>query len=213
MKLIKDVGMMYATDKSKNKTRFGIFECSICKVHFKAGIGRVKYTGQDKCHSCSASIRGTRHGNHKDKIYNTWSMMKQRCKNKNNTSYKHYGGRGISYCEEWNSFESFKNWALSNGYEDSLEIDRIDNNGNYEPSNCRFVNRSINTQNTRLLHSDNTSGYRGVHFDKSRNKWKSEIGVNGKAIYIGRYNTKDDAAKAYNDYIISNNLEHPLNKI
>lgn len=71
--------------------------------------------------------------------------MKPRCLSPNDPHYKWYGGRGIIVCDEWkNSYENFRDWAMSNGYTDDLTIDRIDNDGNYEPSNCQFITASEN---------------------------------------------------------------------
>ena len=76
--------------------------------------------------------------------------MKTRCYNPSSNKYHAYGARGIKVCDEWkNSFKKFKEWALSNGYGDNLTIDRINNDGNYEPSNCRWVTNKQNTNNTR----------------------------------------------------------------
>ena len=83
--------------------------------------------------------RLTTHGESKSVLYKRWTAMRKRCNNPNNSDYPHYGGRGIRVCEEWQDYTAFKDWALSHGYSDDLSLDRIDVNGNYEPSNCRFV--------------------------------------------------------------------------
>ena len=75
--------------------------------------------------------------------------MKSRCNNPRNTFYNIYGGRGISYHEDWENFDNFEKWALSNGYSEGLTIDRINPDGNYCPDNCRFVDRKVQNNNKR----------------------------------------------------------------
>lgn len=84
------------------------------------------------------------------KLFGIWETMRSRCNNPNREKYKDYGGRGIKVCDEWNkNADAFCKWALQNGYDDGLQLDRIDNDGNYEPSNCRFVTPKKNSRNRR----------------------------------------------------------------
>lgn len=84
------------------------------------------------------------------KLYKCWSGIKQRCLNPNDSNYQNYGGRGITICDEWrNNFTAFYKWAISHGYADDLSIDRIDVNGNYEPSNCRWADKETQDYNKR----------------------------------------------------------------
>lgn len=88
----------------------------------------------------------------KPRLYTTWQSMKARCDLKTNTSYKWYGGKGISYCDEWREFAPFRDWAMANGYSDTLTLDRIDFNKDYSPNNCRWVTQKVQQNNRRTNH-------------------------------------------------------------
>lgn len=145
------------------------------------------------------------------RLHKIWMSMRDRCLCKTNKSYKEYGERGITICNEWSSFSMFYEWSMNNGYKSSLSIDRIDNDDGYKPDNCRWVNNSIQQRNTRKICKNNTSGYRGVTYENK--KYRARIMVDRKKIHIGYYNNPVDAALAYDKYVNDNNLEHTINFI
>lgn len=138
--------------------------------------------------------------------------MIQRCYNSEHKYYKDYGGRGITVCERWHSIENFID-DMFLPYSEDLTLDRIDVNEGYNLDNCRWVTKSVQARNTRLLRANNKSGFRGVYWNKRDNKWVAQIKVNSKTIYLGYFNTPIEGAIAYNNYVTENNLEHPLNII
>ena len=207
--MLEDLGMVYATEKSKQKTRYGMYKCGFCGTEFKSNTGNIKnkHTKSCGCHKKRRikEVHKT-HGLGATKLYSIWGTLKARVLNLKYKDYYNYGGRGITICEDWLDIHNFYDWAISNGYSDELSIDRIDNDGNYEPSNCRWTTKIIQARNTRIP-KNNTSGYKGVSFKKGNNKFIAQICVNYRKIYLGSFSTVIDGAVAYNNYIIENNLE------
>lgn len=94
-------------------------------------------------------MRKEQHGGRYTRLYNIWLNMKQRCSNPKASHYEYYGGRGISVCKEWrDSFSSFREWAISNGYNEKLTLDRIDRDKDYCPDNCRWITQTEQMSNT-----------------------------------------------------------------
>lgn len=140
------------------------FTGDIC-LHCGNGIVKKHETGHNAKYFCSracyfANKKTTgkykgdgatnyKHGDGGSRLNTCWHDMKSRCLKKDNKSFKDYGGRGISICDEWLDFNEFKLWANDNGYMDNLTIERINVNGNYEPSNCTWITKSAQAKNKR----------------------------------------------------------------
>lgn len=140
--------------------------------------------------SCGCNkIMITSHRKSQSNLYRRWDKIKQRCYNKNNHAYKHYGGRGIVMCDEWrDDFMAFYDWAINNGYYKNLTIDRIDVNGNYEPNNCRWVDyttQNNNRSNTIYITCNGKT--------QSVMQWCRELNLNPSTVY---YRVK----RGYNSY-------------
>ena len=122
-----------------------------CGNEVKAITARLKNGHVKSCGCLSREITSKTkktHGESKTKIYEVWCHMKARCYYPQTLNFHRWGGRGIRVCDDWKeSFESFKNWAIENGYQDNLTLDRIDLNGNYEPQNCRWISRKEQSRN------------------------------------------------------------------
>lgn len=115
-----------------------------------------------------------KHGKSHTRLYKTYSNIKMRCYNADNSRYRFYGARGIMMCDEWlNDFQAFYDWAMANGYQENLTIDRIDVDGNYEPTNCRWVTRQSQQNNRRDNHLIEFNGQ--VH---TMAEWARIAGIN-----------------------------------
>ncbi len=125
----------------------------------------------------------TTHGETETRLYGIWLSMKRRCDTPSLDAYKDYGGRGIRVCDEWkNSYEAFRDWSFANGYDDILTIDRIENNGDYQPDNCRWVDcvaQANNRRNNRIL------TYHGESHTVT--EWARILGKNPKTLFSRVY--------------------------
>ena len=127
----------------------------------------------------------------RDRLDNIYRGMKQRCYYPKHKAYSRYGGRGISVCDKWkNSSKPFFEWALANGYRDDLTLDRIDNNGNYEPSNCRWITHREQCYNRG---SKSNTGVVGVCYNKSHKCYEAYIRIDGILRHLGSPKTLEEA--------------------
>lgn len=118
------------------------------------------------------------HGMSHTRLHNIWCTIRERCFNPHYHKYALYGGRGITLCSEWYSFEKFYAWSVSNGYSEKLTIDRIDPNGNYSPMNCRWVTQKVqqnNRTNNRKLTWDGKT--------QSLVQWSEELNIPYRVLY------------------------------
>lgn len=138
------------------------------------------------------TLMSKKHGLSHSRLYRIRAEMIARCYNKNKIMYKDYGARQIKVCDDWlnkeNGFMNFYSWAFSNGYEDNLTIDRIDVDGNYEPSNCRWVSMEVQQNNKR----------NNVYFEKdgvikNAKEWAKELGIKASSFYNRFYRNSKKA--------------------
>ncbi len=187
--------------KSKNfRTRYNY----IYQARYKCFCGEIfiarKYdVVYGKTTSCGCYNRGKITNTYIDgrthtRLYHIFINMYQRITNIKNPSYKNYGGRGITICKEWEDYAVFESWAHKNGYTDDLTIDRIDNDLEYSPSNCRWVTRKIQRINQRV--AKNTKNCQpGVH--PYKDQWTVLIGINNTQKYLGKFNSFEEASIVY----------------
>ena len=165
----------------KNKKVYWLCKCD-CGNFCKVPTGNLRSGNTTSCgciHRDMMRKRLKTHGHTNTRLYVIWSGVKDRCYNVHCKIYKYYGQRGIKLCDDWkDKFQSFYDWAISNGYDDTLTIDRIDANGNYEPNNCRFVTQKEQARNRR---SNRNYTINGV--TKCLKEWCEVLGLNYRTVY------------------------------
>ena len=167
----------------KNKNGEYLWQCKCdCGNEIIANVGNLK-NGHTKSCGClrvdRCKMNFTKHGLERTRLYGIWSYMRLRCYDEKSISYHRYGGRGITICDEWkNDVKAFYDWATANGYKDSLTIDRIDNDGNYCPENCRWATVKEQASNRRsnilVTHNGKT---------KTMKEWAHEVGIPYKVVW------------------------------
>lgn len=196
--------------KGKDGKLYWRFICD-CGKETITQLGNAVSGNTKSCGCWKKEIKKT-HGFSDDRLYTIWCNMKSRCYNKKRKDYEKYGGNGITVCDLWvNSFESFYEWSLGNGYCENLTLDRIDINRNYCPENCRWVDRHIQASN-RGLSKNNKTGFVGVR--KSGKKYQARLVLHNTEHNLGSFNTISEAVLARNEYITKHNLgEYKIQEI
>ena len=202
-------------EKNSDGRQMCMCKCS-CGNDYKLAIKSLRVGNGRSCgclrrHSISArnyrhgySVRGDCHP-----LHGVYHDMKRRCCDPRRKAYPRYGGRGISVCEEWkSSMDTFIVWAESNGYKEGLTIDRIDNDGDYEPSNCRWVNRCVQSAN-KGVSTMNTVGYKGLQLYPNCSAWAVRLSHQCRHVQLGPFTKFEEAVDARNSYI----TKHELDKV
>lgn len=127
-------------------------------------------------------------------LYHTWENIRSRCNNSKNNNYKHYGGRGIKVCKRWDNFANFLH-DVGEKPTPKHTLDRIDNDGDYEPNNVRWATQVLQIYNSRVR-STNKSGIKGVWFNKKVGNYQVSLRINGKRLYLGSFYSFEDAKNA-----------------
>ncbi len=207
LEIVREDGIDFPSKNSKIKRRMVIVKCNFCNDEWRIPHSQVKTSKTGRCRKCYQTKHNQCNRGSVTREYFTWQSMKKRCYDINDKHYMDYGGRGIVVCDKWkNDFQEFYNDMGKKPK--GLTIERIDNNGNYEPTNCKWATQQEQIHNKRKR-KGTQSIYRGVSYRTSG--WRSRIGINGKTINIGSFKTEIEAARAFDRYILENNLPHKRN--
>lgn len=184
--------LLVLKETDERKDRRIVYKCLCDCGNITFVTGKNLRNGNTKSCGCLSvdklKQRSTIHGKTNTKLFHVWCDVRRRCNNSNRGDYKYYGGRGIKVCDEWlHDFMAFYDWAMNNGYNDNLTIDRIDVNGNYEPNNCRWITHKEQCNNRR---SNVLLTYKGK--TQNMTQWAKELNISYSTI-------KHRHSKGWND--------------
>lgn len=201
--------------KFTDKRERCLLKCNVCNKEYETQYGKYIFTAKG-CKICTNKLPKStkeRSDHYTPRLHEIYKTMVQRTTNENRAgALEYYSSKDIKVCDEWlTDRETFFKWAQENGYNESLSIDREDGTKGYSPENCRWTTKAVQARNTKLLRKSNTSGFRGVSLTEDKSKWRARITVNSKQTLIGVFDTPLEAALAYDNCVLLNNLEHTRN--
>ena len=181
-------GRLIVVSRAENRKGLTFWNCTCdCGNHVTVRASHLKDGGTKSCgclnnelcsHIASTYRPGLKHGGKGERLYRVWKNMRNRCNNPMAKKYRIYGGRGITVCDEWDDYAAFRSWAIENGYQEGLQIDRIDNDGKYSPDNCRWVTNKVNSNNRGNNHILTVNG-----ISHTLSEWSDITGINRSTLY------------------------------
>ena len=195
----KKFGMLTVLRRVEEKVKgHTVWEC-LCDCGNKTVVTTYRLTsGNTKSCGCLHRLtllkRNTTHNMSYTRLFKIWAGMHKRCKNPNCAGYARYGAKGICVCDEWSSFEPFRDWAFANGYAEDLSIDRIDNSGNYCPENCRWADRRTQSRNRSYIRPLTYNGVTMLMTD-----WAEKLGmpIQSLSTRLSHYTVEEALSRPY----------------
>lgn len=170
-------GRLVIIQESSKRNGYRRFLCKCDCGNKKIIVLNALHYGRSRSCGCLRNESHFKHRQSQSRLYHTWTLMRSRCYNPNDKRYSCYGGRGITICDQWGEFVNFQTWALSHGYSEGLSIERINNDGNYEPRNCTWIPLPEQARNRRNNHFISHNGV-----TKILAEWAKATGLSQSAI-------------------------------
>lgn len=198
----------------KGQHRYWLCKCECGKIR-EVGQSNLRSGKSTSCGCYATELAGStykskfeKHGDHKTRLYGIHRSMLNRCTKEWDCNYSRYGAIGIQVVPEWLDYETFKEWALAEGYDDTLTLDRLDSTSHYSPNNCRWATYETQTRNRRKQAKPASSRFIGVSREADAHKWRASVCVSGKPHRLGTFDDEVSAAIARDQYIKEQGLLH-----